>query len=94
MPILERNRRMGNIIGEKTALDKAVPIICVTILVAFFAGLPSMVSDKNKRLQQAWQDRGCQMYDDYKMDYVPAKCQQFFVDHYAPQQLRSQPDAK
>lgn len=82
---------MPNMINEPTTIDRVVPIVCFVILIAFFACLPSMIKDQNKRLEQAWQDQGCQMYDNDKTANVPAKCSQYFVDHYKPQQPRPQP---
>lgn len=61
------------------------------LMLAFFASLPSMWADKQRRLEQAWQDTGCQMYDNMPLDKVPAKCATGFTDHYKPQEQRAQP---
>lgn len=79
------------IFSEPTKGDKLVPVVCGVILLAFFATIPSMVNDQNRRREQAWQDQGCQMYDESVLDKVPAKCQTYFVDHYQAQKLRPQP---
>jgi len=79
--------------NEPRKSDKIVPIICGVIFLAFLACLPAMWHDKQQREAQAWHDYGCQMYDDYKIDKVPAKCQSEFVDHYQAQQTRLQPPA-
>ncbi len=77
--------------GKPTKGDKIVPIVCLVILLAFFACLPSMWADKQKREAQLWQDLGCHKYDNYKPADVPAKCAGTFIDHYAPQEPRLQP---
>lgn len=82
---------MSDIYGAPTMWDKIIPVGCLLILLVFIACLPSMVADKNRRLEQQWQSNGCRMYDDTKMSEVPAKCQQFFVDHYTAQPARTQP---
>lgn len=79
------------IYNEPTTRDKMVPIVCGVILLAFLATVPSMINNKNKRLEQAWQEQGCQMYDNYHISEVPAKCQAHFIDHYQPQPARPQP---
>ena len=72
-------------------MDKIVPIMCGIILLAFLATVPSMINDKNKREAKAWQDSGCQMYDNLKPADVPAKCSNQFTDHYKAQAGRIQP---
>lgn len=72
-------------------LDKAVPIVCGVIMVAFLISLPFMIRDKEARERKAWQDEGCHMYDNMKSIDVPAKCSYIFTDHYKPQQERLQP---
>lgn len=61
------------------------------LMVAFIISVPFMYRDKQARLEQQWQDEGCQMYDDMKGIDVPAKCSNVFTDHYQPQEQRVQP---
>lgn len=77
--------------GESSKWDKVIPVIAIGILLAFFACVPSMIKDQNRAEAQQWQAQGCQMYDDYKLSDVPAKCQVYFVDHYQAQPVRVQP---
>ena len=76
---------------EPTKTDKLVPIVAGLVLLAFLACVPAMWSDKQQRLEQAWQEKGCQMYDNDKPADLPAKCSNDFVDHYQPQEQRNQP---
>lgn len=80
--------------GEPSKLEKAGYIILGIVFVAFLAYIPFMLINKQERLEQAWQDRGCQMYDMERPQDVPAKCSNQFVDHYAPQDARKQPPAE
>lgn len=80
--------------GEPTKSAKLVHIVCGVVLLAFFACLPAMYADQQKREQQLWQELGCQKYDSYKISDVPAACQNSFVDHYSPQDQRLQPPTK
>ena len=77
--------------GKPSKWDKVVPIVAGTVLLAFFAYVPTMVANKNERLEKAWQEKGCQMYDDYKPADIPAKCSSYFIDHYQAQKARIQP---
>lgn len=71
--------------------EKVMYWVLGAVMVAFIISIPFMVRDKNARLDKAWHDQGCEMYDDIKATDVPAKCSQYFVDHYKPQQQRVQP---
>lgn len=75
-------------------LSKIIGWSCALLAISAFIALPFMISDSNKSKEQAWQEQGCQMYDEKPMETVPAKCQSFFVDHYAPQTERAQPNGK
>jgi hypothetical protein len=95
LQLTERKANMPTIIEDgNDKSTKIVGVICIALLVATFVALPFMISDSNKSKEQAWQEQGCQMYDEKPMESVPAKCQSFFVDHYAPQSERSQPNGK
>lgn len=74
--------------------DKIVPIVCGIVFLAFLVSVPFMVADQNKRKAELWQEHGCHMYDNYRIERVPAKCHAYFIDHYAPQPLREQPNVK
>jgi hypothetical protein len=50
-----------------------------------------IIQNRKKQLEQAWQEQGCQMYDNANIDSVPAKCLNYFTDHYEPQEQRVQP---
>ena len=77
--------------NEPKPSDKIVPIVCGIIFATFLAYTPFMVADANKRKEQKWQEQGCQMYDGFKASDVPAKCSNYFTDHYKPQTPRTQP---
>ena len=77
-----------------TTTDKIMYWVLGIIMVAFIISIPFMVRDKNARLEHAWQTQGCEMYDDVKAIDVPAKCSQYFVDHYKAQPIRTQPPDK
>jgi hypothetical protein len=82
---------MGTIIEKPNISDKIVMWGCIALVGAILVCLPSMINDKNKRLEQAWQTQGCEMYDNYKATDIPAKCSQYFIDHYKSQDIRIQP---
>lgn len=71
--------------------DKAIPAFCGLLLVCALISVPFMARDNERIRQQTWKAEGCKMYDDYKVQNVPAKCQTYFVDHYKAQQQRIQP---
>lgn len=71
--------------------EKGLMIGLAVLMVAFIISIPFMVRDGNKRREELWQAHGCQMYDNYMQDKLPAKCATFFTDHYAPQERRTQP---
>lgn len=77
--------------GEQSPLDKIMMWGAIVLFVAFLAYIPTMFQNKQDRLDKAWKTQGCEMYDDEKIADVPAKCQTFFIDHYAPQERRLQP---
>lgn len=77
--------------GGPTALDKVFYVILGVIMVAFLISLPFMYRDKQNYEAKQWHDHGCQMYDEYMLKNVPAKCQTYFIDHYNAQQGRNQP---
>lgn len=74
-----------------SGLDKVFYFVLGTIMVAFVISIPFMARDQQRRLEQRWHDEGCQMYDDEKAGDIPAKCSQYFIDHYRSQPLRTQP---
>ena len=76
---------------EPSFMDRAFPIAMGILMVAFLISIPFMVMDTHKRETQLWEEKGCQMYDDYTIDSVPAKCQTYFIDHYQSQPTRTQP---
>lgn len=80
--------------GETSKLEKFGYIALAILMLAFLAYIPFMLIDKQQRLEQAWQTQGCEMYDTYPSEQVPAKCKNDFVDHYAPQDARTQPPAE
>lgn len=82
---------MGTIINETTNVDKAFYWVLGLIMVAFLISVPFMVRNDNRLKVQAWQEQGCEMYDNEKPADIPAKCSQYFVDHYKPQPARTQP---
>lgn len=59
--------------------------------LAFLISLPFMWRDKQAYEAKQWHDYGCQMYDDYAIKNVPAKCQADLIDHYKAQAPRLQP---
>ncbi len=72
--------------GEKVFLT-----ILAVVFISFLISVPFMWHDKQQRLEKAWRDEGCQMYDNEMVSNVPAKCQTYFVDHYKGQNQRVQP---
>lgn len=77
--------------GPTTGWEKAMYWVLGIIFVAFLISIPFMARDQEKRQAQAWHDQGCQMYDDYKPENIPAKCSTYFIDQYMPQEARKQP---
>lgn len=61
------------------------------LMIAFFISVPFMWRDKQARLDKAWADMGCEMYDEEKATDIPAKCSNYFTDHYKAQEARKQP---
>lgn len=82
---------MTEISGGQSTGEKVVMWFCIGFFLVFLAFIPKMAADKDKAMRQAWEDNGCQMYDEYKATDVPAKCSQYFVDAYQPQEVRVQP---
>ncbi len=82
---------MSDYLEKPGKYDNIMYIALGLFFLAFLVSVPFMWHDKQARLEKAWQDDGCQMYDDYLIKDVPAKCQTYFVDHYKPQQGRIQP---
>ena len=80
--------------GETSTLEKVMYWVLGIVFVAFLISVPFMLMDKQERLEKAWQDKGCQMYDMEKPQDVPAKCSKTFTDHYAPQDARLQPPSE
>lgn len=74
-----------------STFDKIFYWVLGIIMIAFFISVPFMARDAERANQKAWQENGCQMYDNIKAADVPAKCSQYFVDHYKSQQQRVQP---
>lgn len=83
---------MGTIIEKSSSgLDKIFYLILGAIMLAFLISIPFMVRDNNRIAAQQWQVQGCEMYDSDTTTLVPPKCENTFVDHYAPQPTRPQP---
>lgn len=80
--------------GPESKLEKAMYWLLGIVFLAFLAHIPFMLIDKQERLERAWQEQGCQMYDMQRTQDVPAKCSNQFTDHYAPQDARLQPPAE
>lgn len=83
---------MAEYIGKSSKIEKHIYVIGMVLLVLVFVSIPFIAADKDKRQQQSWQSIGCRMYDNEKIDSIPAKCHGEFIDHYNPQELRSQPN--
>lgn len=77
---------------KQNLIEKISFAALILVFIAFIISVPFMASDKEKRQQEAWQEKGCQMYDDQKIEEVPAKCHSEFIDKYKSQELRAQPN--
>lgn len=82
---------MSTYTGKTTTMDKVMYVGLGLLFVAFLISVPFIVADKQKRLDQEWRDKGCQMYDMDRVVNIPAKCNNDFTDHYNPQPTREQP---
>ncbi len=71
--------------------EKIMFVILGIVFIAFLAYIPFMIANKQERLERAWQEQGCQMYDTEVINNIPAKCHNDFTDHYKAQELRKQP---
>jgi hypothetical protein len=78
-------------LSKSTPLDKLTPLALIVLMLALFASVTFMVWDSNKRKEELWQADGCQMYDNYRIKNVPAKCHQHFIERYQSQEKRVQP---
>jgi hypothetical protein len=80
------------VISEETKADKYIFIGFIVLLVLIlFVFAPYELITGQQRRERAWHTQGCQMYDDETTNDVPAKCLNYFTDHYKPQQQRTQP---
>lgn len=78
--------------GPATGWEKAMYWGLGLLMVAFLISVPFMIQDKQERLEKAWNDQGCRMYDEEtKLDDIPAKCKADFIEHYKAQDARLQP---
>lgn len=71
--------------------DKIINGFLVLLILLAIVCIPFMIVDKQRRLDDAWNNQGCKMYDKEKVSDIPAKCNNDFVDHYNAQERREQP---
>lgn len=77
---------------NEEGIYKVVSAVLGVFILLAMAAIPYIAAQTDKDNKRQWQTQGCHMYDELPMSKVPAKCQQYFVDHYAPQSQRTQPE--
>jgi hypothetical protein len=82
---------MTELPSKESGLEKGMRYGVIALFIAFVAYVPFMIQNKEERLEKAWQEQGCKMYDMERPQDVPAKCSNTFTDHYKPQEQRVQP---